>query len=353
MAMDDPFDLILLDRQMPLLDGLGTARGIRALPDGNDMLMVIMSSLSNEVSTQELEQFGITASLTKPVRQAQLHECLGSLLRGTGQQLSLRDTQTSEAAKVANVLGRKVLLVEDNPVNQEVARGMLDQLSCITTLAHNGREAIELLQNAAHEFDVVLMDCQMPEMDGYTATRKLRELERSSGRSRLPVIALTANAMKGDRERCLEAGMDEYLSKPFGLSQLREAINRHALGTVAGALDTTALDALRAIPSSTSTGMLERLIPLYLDSTKPLIERLTTAAGKDCDTLRQAAHALKSSSFNVGGLRLAALCTALENAARNNDLAAASNHVPQVLAEYVRVTDALRLEAGKSTGDAA
>jgi CheY-like chemotaxis protein len=214
------------------------------------------------------------------------------------------------------------------------------------------------------------MDCQMPEIDGFTATATIRSWEIEQGRARLPIVALTANALAGYRERCLAAGMDDYLAKPFTMSQLREALVRqcgaatpvaHA-GPAASAepttgerapLDRAALEALRTLPAQ-SGNLLERVIGVYLDTAGELTERIGQALrAADGRALHAAAHALKSSSANVGAVELARLCQCLEGVAQKGDPAAAADAASALLREYGRVTDALRRESALMLGGAA
>jgi CheY-like chemotaxis protein len=230
-------------------------------------------------------------------------------------------------------LGLSILLVEDNAVNQAVARGMLEQLGCEVTVAGDGEEGARVFESG--QFDVVLMDCQMPTLDGYGATERIRAYEKSVDWPRTPVVALTANALEGDRQKCLDSGMDDYLSKPFSQEQLRKVLEGHGSGdqiapavpVVAAAartgavLDIQALEQIRALQQPGAPDLLAKVIALYLDSTAKLTEQIRTAldAG-DADGLRLAAHALKSSSGNVGATGLADLAKQLEACGREQQL---------------------------------
>jgi len=364
---DDPFDVVMIDQQMPVLDGLGIARGLRALRGGEEVPIVMLSSMVTRVPADEAGLLSIAATLTKPIHQSALFDCLTSLLSGAYLARTLQPAEAPVAA-VPAALDKRVLVVEDNPVNQAVARGLLEQLGCEATSAYNGREAINLVR--AKTFDAVLMDCQMPEMDGFTATAALRGWETEQRRPRLPIVALTANALAGYRERCLAAGMDDYLAKPFTMSQLREVLVRQCGAAArpadgatadpaepsAGApppLDRAALEALRALPVENGN-LLERVIGVYLDTAGELTERIGQALrGDDGRALHAAAHALKSSSANVGAIELARLCQQLEGAAQKRDLAAAADVAGALLREYGRVTHALRQESALMLGGAA
>jgi CheY-like chemotaxis protein len=256
-----------------------------------------------------------------------------------------------------------VLVVEDNPVNQAVAMEMLATLGCTWGLAANGREALEAI--AQDIYDVVLMDCQMPDMDGFEATRALREREAAAGAPRLPVIALTAHAMAGDREQCLAAGMDGYLAKPYGQQQLEETIRHHVehqrevaaapaaavSDTVGEGLDRSALDNIRALDKSGGSAVLRRLIGIYLKSAPELVRAMRHAADAgDAAAVGRAAHSLKSSSLNVGAARLGSLCREIETAAKSTPPATSVALVAALESEYLRVAQLLGAELGN--GDA-
>ena len=217
-------EIVLLDMKMPEMNGLETAVEIRKRDIGSAAKIVLLSSLSGQLNRAEREQHGIEFTLTKPVRQRLLKSCLSGLMGVDegGDPDQLHSAQPAAADQTP--LNATVLLVEDNIVNQKVAKAMLKLLGCKTTSVMNGKEAVELLINQEKRFDIVLMDCQMPEMDGFTATKVIRQYEQSSGKAAHPIVALTANALTGDRERCLEAGMNDYLSKPFTMPILREIV---------------------------------------------------------------------------------------------------------------------------------
>ena len=214
------YDIALLDWHMPVMDGLMLAQRIRDLETYDELPLVLLSSASAQEIIDETGGAGIDAYITKPVRQARLRDCMLHLLlpSATTQPNRVSDS----LPKLDSVAGLRVLLVEDNPINREVANGMLDLLGCVTTVAENGREALAKLD--AGPFDIVLMDCQMPVLDGYQATAAIRQAEASDGGNGQVIIALTANAMPEDRERCLAAGMDDYLSKPFTQDRLKDML---------------------------------------------------------------------------------------------------------------------------------
>jgi CheY-like chemotaxis protein len=212
------------------------------------------------------------------------------------------------------------LVVEDNPVNKELVCAMLASFGATATCAWNGRIALELLHS--RPFDIVLMDCDMPELDGYAATRAFREWESSQGCKRTPILAVTANALASDKAKCMEAGMDAYLAKPFKLRELRDAIEQLvSITSPAAALDAGTLDAIRSMQQPGAPNLLQKIVVTYLKSAPPLLRGIETAiATADCEEVGRAAHALKSSSGSLGALALAEICRKLEQAGRAADI---------------------------------
>jgi CheY-like chemotaxis protein len=263
--------------------------------------------------------------------------------------------------------GARVLVVDDNEVNRAVIVGMLESYVCTAIEAANGREAAAQVTDTY--FDLVFMDCQMPVMDGFEATAEIRRREASDGRRRTPIVALTASALKGERERCLAAGMDDYLAKPFRQEALGEMVSRwvgidprpvHAglpleqagtnggnrPGNGRGSLDNTVLDssvieAIRAMPNQRSGDPLSRLAGIYLQHTPKAIYQLRVAAdGGECAEVQRIAHTIRSSSGMLGAIGLAALLGKSEEAARAQETQLGPL-ITAVEAEYQRVERAL------------
>jgi CheY-like chemotaxis protein len=184
----------------------------------------MLMPVGRQTDIREVRQAGVRMCLPKPVRRAALYECLVSVMSAVESNQDDTEVVDKPAAPVRQLNRKRLLLAEDNPVNQEVALGILQIEGFDVTLAKNGAEALEAYSRAA--FDVVLMDCHMPEMDGFEATRKIRALEKQANLQRVPIVALTANAMQQDREECLNAGMDDHLSKPYSRLQMRETLAR-------------------------------------------------------------------------------------------------------------------------------
>jgi signal transduction histidine kinase/CheY-like chemotaxis protein len=223
-----PYDMALLDMKLPGMDGLELARAIKADPSLASVGLVMLTSVDGSTHSQLDEQAGLAARLIKPVPQQDLYQCLTRVAEN-GSGSARHDSDGDEA--VPGNADRRILLVEDNKINQEVAQEMLVALGCRVDLAENGVEAVAAHANTP--YDVILMDCQMPHMDGYEATRQIRRAETAvagpKGRNdhlHVPIIAMTAHAMEGDRERCVAAGMDDYLSKPITQHDLSGAVLR-------------------------------------------------------------------------------------------------------------------------------
>jgi CheY-like chemotaxis protein len=219
-----PYGLVLADYHMPGTDGLELTRRIKLAPGLADTPVVILSSGGFDLKA--VTEAGVRLCLTKPVRASRLHDALAEVLAHSahGRETQAGRTAPEQATKAQfPVLEGRVLLAEDNAVNRKVATEMLRRLGLEVATARDGREALQMVQ--AERFDLVLMDCQMPELDGLEATRRLRD-SQSDGTLRTPIIALTANAMKGDRDRCLAAGMDDYLAKPVRLGALARCLTR-------------------------------------------------------------------------------------------------------------------------------
>jgi len=214
-----PYDVAILDMNMEGMNGLELAREIKSDPAVAPVKLVLCSSIANPLKESELMAHGFAASLEKPVRHTRLLE---SLARALGKLVPAKRPTESMVARVARP--ERILLVEDNATNREVVLGALEKLGLQADIAVNGREALARMETG--NYPVILMDCQMPEMDGYEATQLLRQREAAAGSGQVRVIAMTANAMRGDREKCLEAGMDDYVAKPMRFGDLQAALVR-------------------------------------------------------------------------------------------------------------------------------
>ncbi|MBP4050494.1 response regulator [Chromobacterium violaceum] len=327
-------DLIISDMMMPEMDGLmflGEARerlGEAAPP------AIILSSAADDFQKLTGASRLARQVLTKPVRRSDLYNALLQLGSAAAKVEPAPDGHDQPR------LAGRVLLVEDNLVNQELATAMLRNLGCEVELARNGEEALRLCE--AGGFDLALMDCEMPVMDGWQATGAIRARERPGG-ARLTIVALTANAGLGERERCLQAGMDDYLSKPFTQNELGAVLSRwlspgeeaEASAEPAGIaarddgewVDAGALDAIRAIQQD----LLPRMLAAWMSEGPMLLAGIREAIDAvDGPALFRAAHALKNCAGSVGAQPLASLCMELERLGKGEDLAGAANLLPEL-----------------------
>jgi CheY-like chemotaxis protein len=224
-----PYEIALLDMQMPEMDGLMLSRAIKADPKISAVRLIILTSSGNVHRSEELSSAGVEIFLVKPVKQAQLHSSLINMVNEepiAGLKMPKSAARAEELPALPKI---RILLAEDNRVNQKVALGLIQKLGCNADVVANGYEVLAALQRI--EYDVIFMDCQMPEMDGYEATQAIRRMEVETSKPcpwKIPlhIIAMTANAMQGDREKCLAVGMNDYVSKPVRITELHAVLSR-------------------------------------------------------------------------------------------------------------------------------
>ena len=287
-----------------------------------------------------LHNLGIAECLYKPVRLVHLATGLERAIEGHAAEITVTDAPEEPAPALA----LNVLLAEDTPINQMVSQAHLKALGCQVNLAVNGRQAVEAA--TAQSFDVVLMDCQMPEMDGYEATRRIRATEPEG--QHVPIIAITANAMEGDRELCLASGMDDFISKPYKQSELRTLLERRSpsgqiLPHSEPTLDPAVLTALQEQLGGRDLELVDELLAVYLDDAPRLLTEMEASMAQGSSVaLMRAAHSLKSSSASVGALRLAGMSKPIETSVRNGTLTHLEPAVADIRAELEEVGRALR-----------
>jgi PAS domain S-box-containing protein len=339
----EAYDLALLDRHMPEMDGLALARRMNDDPDLRALPRILLSSGGIADST-ERGKSGIARSLSKPVRQSLLFEAIAETFAGENGKAS--GASRAFAAKLPGYSGKRVLAAEDNRVNQKVLTAMLAKFGIVPQIVENGQAALDRLSR--ERFDLALMDCQMPVLDGYAATRALRAQEFEAGAPRVPIVALTAHATAGEREKCLVAGMDDYLSKPVTRERLAEALARwlgdpgdnsasahencHGRDEESLSPPVSLWDnkiALAALYDDEE--LLKEMIALFIGETPSHIAALR-AAQERCDLsgLADAAHALKGMAGHFCAQPLKTLAAGLETNARSG-----------APADYARQTEAL------------
>ena len=349
------FDFALLDDEMPGMGGIELAKRIRNDARLAAMRLVMLTARDTHESNSDTVRL-FAAILAKPLRRSQLLNCVTRAMTAAPPEPNLEDTGIrAVTAATAGAFVPKILLVEDNPVNREVAVGMLETLGCAAYAAENGRLALDAINK--HAFDAVLMDCNMPVMDGLAATAELRRREQNAGGARLPIIALTANAMEGDRERYLAAGMDDFLGKPFSQQQLAALLKRWLAlpllpepGKREGArLPLIDAGVLRNIAALARPALLNSMIELYLQHSPPLITAIELAgASGQVEVLQEALHSFKSSTANLGGLRLATLIKECEALLREGGIPKAAPVLQRIRREYQDFCSALMQERSES-----
>lgn len=361
---------VLVDLKLPDMDGLAFAHEAHMLPGFESLRVVILTPLGQRVDPGLLRTVGVSGYLLKPVKQERLREAIVQLAQGKDLLVESETKVSAGRRQTGDSRSLRLLLVEDNLVNQKVALALLKSIGQSAEVAGDGAEALEAARR--EPFDVVFMDCQMPTLDGYEATRALRRAEGDGefGRRRPHyVIALTANAMAGDREKCFAAGMDDFLTKPIDRDALNSALRRagqvlqsgEPALTVAGAaegrraetepaddtpvLDPTNLNTFRSLRVPGEADPVVELIDLLLGDL-PGRERaiLEALQRQDQTAFKAAAHTLKGSANNIGGRRLGALCGRLEELASAGDWDAARGLAEQLAAAIVALRGQLEAE---------
>ena len=346
-----PFAVAILDRHMPHMDGLQLALAVQAHPAWASTRLIMLTSSSAPDNADALAQAGIRYCVNKPMRQRDLRAALRCALddaalpwpaparaahhadadaHADAHADADAPAKASFAAPPPGWRG-SVLLAEDNPVNCLVASAMLARLGLHVTVANNGAEAVALA--ASRHVDLIVMDCQMPVMDGYQASALIRH-HQAGAASRLPIIALTANAMADDRDKCLGAGMDDYLSKPYTLAELDAVLKRWlapagaappcsasgaqgARGERQRAINLQVLEQLRELDPAGGRALMCEVLHIFLDSSSTALCQMEQAVTfGDIDGVWRGAHLLKSSAANVGADTLSGLFGALENLGR-------------------------------------
>ena len=356
---DDPFHTVILDMEMPGMDGATLARAIKADETLRGARLVAMTALGQRGDARRIEAAGFSACLTKPARQSELLGCLSAALVGAD---GARPEQTTVACRTIRDLHRgvgRVLLAEDNITNQKVALGILKKLGLRADAVANGAEAVKALETIP--YDLVLMDVQMPVMSGLEATRQIRDSRAALPNRRIPIIAMTAHALQGDRERCLAAGMNDYVTKPVDPRALAEALEKWLPGETAPATDKMSVAPTSnpavspqepVMPVFDRAGMMARMVDDedlartvaegFLEDIPLQIEALRgyLAAGDAAGAERQA-HTIKGASANVGGECLRALAYEMEKTGRGGDLDAVKARMAELKAQFDALKEAM------------
>lgn len=389
VAHGQPCDLLIMDMQMPMMDGVELARKVKADPVLAGTRMVMLTSMGRRGEAALVQEAGISAYLTKPIHQHQLRDCLIMVMNPSARSDAQFVTKHSILEAVRRKEGR-LLVADDNMVNQKVAVRMLEKLGYRVDVVANGLEAVEAVSRVP--YDAVLMDCQMPEMDGYEATKALRNSEVGSDKHQV-IIAMTANAMQGDREKCLNAGMDDFVSKPVKPEELeavlerwiskREtetrvtiSVKREASGgdheirdssneqpatgdeprtpsneTQDPPLDAATLDGLKELSGDDPSFLIEVIQQFLQDGPAHVAAIRQAMVDGHADSLMKAAHGFKGSCRNIGALPLGELCCTLEEKGRAGEAHKLEDVVTEIEHEFLRVQTTLEAElAGLPAG---
>ncbi len=336
-----PFDVVLVDESLPDMAGDQLAAALADDPAMAGARVVLLLPLGHGRPARG----GSAATfLTKPVRQSDLFDVLVGIARGADASPPGSEAQPRAAVAGDPASSRPVLVAEDSPINLQVTLGMLEKLGFAADVAANGREAVMAFER--RQYVAVLMDCQMPVMDGYAAAAEIRRREPAEART--PIIAVTAHALSGDRERCLAAGMDDYIAKPVRLDTLAQTLRRwivppgaYAGGQVTGALgppavgpaalDEAAIERLRALGADADGALVDQIVELFGDQAREHVHELRQAAGGgDAERLWRAAHTLKGEAGALGAVRAHDICAELVQIGRGGTLAGVDALIDQL-----------------------
>ena len=367
MEQGKPFEVVLIDSQPCGITGIEL--GERIITDGRlgrPRAYLMVNVVGDEWSESEAIRLGLSC-ITKPIATQTLAQCMSIGGHARVAEMAMQQ-RADEAANEAAHLSGRILVAEDNSLNRELTSEMLKSTRCEVIMVMNGREAVEAFER--DRFDLILMDCQMPEMDGFDATREIRRLENERGESRrMPIIALTANAMRGDRDECLAAGMDDYLSKPFSRKLLLDLLGNWLIASsdddedgaqdsldnsdsasgssevlVDTSLDRKAIENIRLVDDN-SNDLLKRCIQAFKDNAPTLVEEMRSGIDtKQPDQVMRAAHTLKSNSGSLGAACLMETCREMELSARGGNLDGAPDRLNAIQHQLQHVIDLLDME---------
>ncbi len=353
----DPFKIAIIDMSMPEMDGKALGTLIKANPLLSDTLLIMITSLGQRGDVAGLEHTGFAAYLTKPIRRSQLRDCL-ALALGRTRRILTEDSRIITRHTVTESLKRRIriLVAEDNHTNQEVALAFLKKFGYHADAVADGREAVTALRQIP--YDLVLMDCQMPVMDGYEAARCIRDPESGIMNPDIPIIAMTANAMQSDRQKCLDAGMNDYLPKPVLPEDLARILDRWLTKASAGSVS----DPVRGIVHAKNanvvfnrkatmkrlmgdTDLAKRLFTGFLDDIPIQFQRLEKyLENGDAASAKRQAHTIKGAASIVGADALQALASEMEQLGEHGNLAEFTTLMPRLNEELMKFRNTLQRE---------
>ena len=350
-----PFDVALIDGLIDDRDGLELARAIRNDEEIPSLLLILVCTFGQRPPENQLKEAGFRASLMKPVRRSELYDCLVTVTTNValGLRPSLvaagRDEARSDIPEGDGSISLRpqttLLVVEDNPINQEVARYQLEKMGYRADIAKDGIDALAMLELS--DYALVLMDCHMPQMDGFETTARIRS--RSDDKAQIPIIAVTASGGAGERDKCLQAGMDDFLLKPFRKEELSEKIAKwlpsaplsEEVAKLGGVLSDTANDVakgLKQLEEDYGKEMVVKIVEMFIPDANARIAKIDQAIKQeDFGALEEAAHGLKSGAANIGAKEMAQLCQQLETQGELGQLGNASELLEKLVASWTSV----------------
>jgi PAS domain S-box-containing protein len=350
---EKPFSCAILDLQMPGMSGTVLAQAIKADAKLKETPLILLTSITQKGDAKQMQEIGFSAYLTKPIRNSDLLDSLKVVLSNDTSAEASRPIVTRHTIREMKRSGVRVLLAEDNMVNQQVALGILKKLGVNADKVANGLEAIKALE--AIPYDLVLMDCQMPELDGYEATARIRSEESAVLNHAVPIIAMTANAMQGDKQKCLDAGMNDYIAKPISSEALAKALekwlpcedNDERVSDNSRAVQRAAdmVFDYEAFKKRTMDDMelMQDILRIFIEDMPAQISTLKRSIVENDQKLAdRTAHAMKGSSGNVGSIRLMNVAAEMEEAGRNGDLQRIESLIPLLEKEFDSAVEEMR-----------
>jgi len=336
------YDAVILDLQLPGKDAFAVIKDIRKLDGGNELPVLLMTDVRLRSDDERPSEVGVLLYVFKPLRPSQFYDALGRAFDGRTKQEKKAPVSSEFDSTMAERLPLQILLADDNLINQKVGTKMLEKLGYRPDTAANGIEAIRLLEQKP--YGVVFLDVQMPEMDGYEASRRIHQ---KWGAKRPCIIAMTGNALEGDRERCLDAGMDDYVAKPVRVTELQAVLQRwgeskEQLGNINGAsssgtsgqmLDKTIIAELREMKSQNGVPLLHELIDLFLANSPQHLEYIKNSETADSQRAF-AAHIFRGMSLNLGANALGNICEQVEELANDGKMEEVNDLVPDLEEAY-------------------
>jgi CheY-like chemotaxis protein/HPt (histidine-containing phosphotransfer) domain-containing protein len=349
MDQERPFDVAIVNMQMQVMDGESFGKEVKGDPDLAGTMLIMLTTVGQRGDAARLKEIGFAAYLTKPIRQSQLYDCLATVMARQALPKSMRSASlvTKHSLSEDQKAKIRILLAEDDPTNQQVALILLERLGLRVDAVVNGKEAVEALEKVP--YNLVLMDIQMPEMDGLEATKIIRDPESRVLNHHVPVIAMTAHAMKGDRERCLKAGMDDYVTKPIEPQRLTEAIERQVRNSAEAIVpshsvqtflsDEEAFD--RSVVLDRVGGderLLKKVMSVFLEDIPVQLEQLKKAVNEeDTERIWSQGHRIKGSSANIGAQGMRDMAFEIEKAGKAVELDRVRPLVVQLEQEFRKI----------------